>query len=272
IATSDKDMAQIVSDRITLVDTLSGRRLDPEGVREKFGVPPEGIIDYLALVGDTSDNIPGIPGVGPKTAAKWLGQYGDLDNLRAHADEIPGKVGEKLRANMAALDLSRQLATVHCEVPLELAPQGLVAGDPDPEALRELYRRLEIRSLLRYAGDEDAEAAPPTGRRQETPAAPAQHYEIVSTAAELDRWIAKLESAELAALDTETTSLDYMRARLVGLSFAVTPGEAAYVPVGHEYVGAPRQLPLEETLERLRRWLESPEHPKVGHHLKYDAH
>lgn len=277
IATSDKDMAQLVGDRIRLVDTLSDRVLDPAGVRGKFGVPPERIIDYLALVGDTSDNIPGIPGVGPKTAAKWLEEYGDLETIRARAGEIKGKVGEKLRANLEALDLSRQLATIDCGLSLGIAPTDLMAGEPDPEALRALYQQLEIRNLLRYAGDPDVEQSPATGSvavvaDDTTPTQVESRHETLFTEADLERWLRKLEDAKLVAFDTETTSLDYMTARLVGLSFAVTPGEAAYLPVGHNYMGAPEQLDADTVLARLKPWLEDPARAKVGHHLKYDAH
>jgi DNA polymerase-1 len=291
IATSDKDMAQLVTDRIRLVDTLSGRVLDPAGVVDKFGVPPQRIIDYLALVGDTSDNIPGVPSVGPKTAAKWLGQYGSLDAIVASADAIAGKVGEKLRATLDQLPLSRQLATIHTAVPLHVAPLDLVPGQVDAEAVRRLSAELEIRSLLRRIPGEsgEADAAEPAvpspaaagstadaGTDPETPARlpdPVErHYRLILTQAEFDDWCARIEAAPLVAFDTETTSLDYMAAEVVGLSFAVAPGEAAYVPVAHTYMGAPDQLSRDAVLARLKPWLEDDSRPKVGHHLKYDAH
>ncbi len=286
IATSDKDMAQLVGPHVRLVDTMSARVLDADGVVEKFGVRPAQIIDWLALVGDTSDNIPGIPGVGPKTAAKWLGQYGSLDAIVAHADEIPGKVGERLREHLAGLDRARRLATIRCTLDLPREVPSLVPGAPDAAALRRLHESLEIRSLLRAidgdgAGNGAAAALP---RANPTAAAPAstsasvpvpdieRRYETLLDEAQLDEWLVRLRAAPLAALDTETTSLDYMAARIVGVSFAVAPGEAAYVPLAHDYVGAPPQLDREATLEKLRGWLEDPAAQKVGHHLKYDAH
>lgn len=264
ISTGDKDMAQLVNHHITLVNTMTGSILDAAGVREKFGVPPERIVDYLALVGDTSDNIPGVPKVGPKTAAKWLNEYGSLDAIVAHAVEIKGKVGESLREHLDLLPLSRTLATIRCDVPLEATIQDLRRQAPDYRALRELLRRLEFSSWLAQLPAEDgaAPAAAPSGRERT--------YQIVLTEAEFEAWMARLEQAELFAFDTETTSLDYMRARIVGVSFAVEAGEAAYVPLGHDYVGAPAQLDREKVLERLRPLLEDPDRPKVGHNLKYD--
>ena len=287
ISTVDKDMAQLVSEAITLVNTMSNTVLDRAGVKAKFDVFPEQIVDYLALVGDHADNIPGIDKVGPKTAARLLGQYGTLDNLVAHVDEIGGKVGENLRAGLATLELSRKLATIDTEVDLPVKLHDLVPSAPDLQRLRELYTRYELRSLLRQL---DEAGAPPEGPRplaqsESDPAAhspaagppadpprPPRHYDTVLTAAGLSHWLEKLRTAELIAFDTETTSLDYMRARIVGVSFCVAPGEAAYVPLAHEYPGAPAQLGRTEALEALRPILEDPARPKVGHHLKYDAH
>jgi len=270
VSTGDKDMAQLVSDQVTLVDTMSGRTLDRAGVQEKFGVTPEQIVDYLALVGDSSDNIPGVPKVGPKTAAKWLQQYGSLDEIVAHADEIGGKVGESLRAHLDALDLSRQLATIRCDVALDRSPAELVPGSADSERLRELYGQLELRSLLRQLGEDEATADDSdTG---EPAAAPQTNYETVLDESALARWIDKIEAAELVALDTETTSLNYMEAEIVGLSLAVSTGEAAYIPLAHVYPGHPDQLERSAVLKRLKPWLEAESRAKVGHHLKYDAH
>jgi DNA polymerase-1 len=294
IATSDKDMAQLVSERVHLYDGISNRELDPEGVVSKFGVPPDRIIDYLALVGDTSDNIPGVRSVGPKTAAKWLGTYGSLDEIVARADEIKGKVGEKLRESLEQIPLSRQLATIHVGVPLKLGPDDLVPSPPDVAELKRLAGELEIRSLLRVA-EESAGAAPAaaddnsaepataeaTARNapDETPAAPvrlpdpvSRHYETILSAEQFAAWLILIENAELVAFDTETTSLNYMAAEVVGLSFGLAEGKAAYLPVAHRYVGAPEQLDRDAVLARLRNWLESPDAHKVGHHLKYDAH
>jgi len=268
ISTGDKDMAQLVGERVSLVNTMTGSRLDRDGVKLKFDVYPEQIVDYLALVGDTSDNIPGVPKVGPKTAAKWLNQYGTLDDIVAHAADIPGKVGESLREHLGNLELSRRLATIRCDVDLETAPDELAAGEPDVPALRELFGRLELNSLLRQLPEADAPGATPA----DAPPAPARAYECVTEEATLSAWLEKLRTAELVAFDTETTSLDYMAAEIVGVSFCIEPGRAAYVPLAHDYAGAPDQLPREEILARLKPLLEDPALPKVGHHLKYDAH
>jgi len=285
ISTGDKDMAQLVDPRVSLVNTMSNTRLDRDGVKAKFDVFPEQIVDYLALVGDSSDNIPGITGVGPKTAAKWLNQYRTLDALIANAAEITGKVGENLRNELPALELSRKLATIHATVPLELTAEQLVAADPDLPRLRALYGRLELRALSKSldamspasgTGPETtalagAAAGGPAGAPTPAPAT-ARHYEAVVSRAALAEWIAKLRAAPLIAIGTETDSLDYMRARLVGLSFAVAPGEAAYIPLGHDYTGAPEQLALEEVLAALEPLLEDATLPKVGRRLKFDAH
>ncbi|MCJ7557002.1 MAG: DNA polymerase I, partial [Gammaproteobacteria bacterium] len=269
ISTGDKDMAQLVDQHITLVNTMTNKTMDRDGVKEKFDVFPDQIIDYLALVGDSSDNIPGVPKVGPKTAAKWLNQYDTLDNIIVHADEIAGKVGESLRENLVQLELSRKLATIDCDVPLELEPEQLIQSAPDLDALRELYTRLEMNSLLRQlpaSGQDTAEASTPE------PVATETRYHTVLTLAELKHWKTRLEQAELSALDTETTGLDYMQAELVGLSVSVEPGEAAYIPVAHDYPGAPEQLARDTVLAELKPWLESPEAAKVGHHIKFDTH
>ncbi|MDE2088960.1 MAG: DNA polymerase I [Gammaproteobacteria bacterium] len=260
ISTGDKDMAQLVGDRVTLVNTMSNTVLDRPGVIAKFGVPPERIIDYLALVGDSSDNIPGVPMVGPKTAAKWLAQYGSLDDLVAHAGEVPGKVGENLRASLEQLPLARKLATLRCDLPLEQDVQDLRRRPVDVETLRAWFERLEFRNWLAQLA-----APPPEGTPADEPV-----YHTVLTPQDLDGWLERLVRAELIAFDTETTSLDYMQARIVGVSFAVQPGEAAYVPLAHDYPGAPQQLNRDTVLARLRPLLENPRLPKVGHNLKYD--
>jgi len=256
IVTGDKDMAQLVNGHVTLLDTMRDRRLDGVGVEEKFGVPPERIIDLLALMGDTSDNIPGVHGVGPKTAAKWLQEYGGLDELLAHADEIKGKAGERLRESLDDIQLSRELATIKCDVKLDVEPEALVACEPDTAALNKLYADLEFKSWLAELGDE---AAP----------RPERDYEIVTTEAQLGAWLDRLEKSDLFAVDTETTSLDYLTARIVGISFATAEGEATYVPLAHT-TGQPFER--EAVLERLRPLLENAGRGKVGHHLKYDAH
>ena len=279
ISTGDKDMAQLVDGRLRLVNTMTDTTLDRAGVKAKFDVFPEQIVDYLALVGDSSDNIPGVPKVGPKTAAKWLNEYGTLDNLIAHAPEVAGKVGESLRENLATLELSRKLAAIHCDVPLELSIDQLKPRTPDIERLRTLYRRLELNSLLRQLGEAPTAAGapaaaspPPAASAVESPQVPTRNYETVFAASQLDAWLERLAAAELFAFDTETTSLDYMSAEIVGVSFCVEPGHAAYVPLAHDYAGAPDQLPRAGVLARLKPLLEDPARAKLGHHLKYDAH
>lgn len=267
ISTSDKDMAQLVNDHVTLINTMSGVKMDPNGVKQKFGVFPNQIVDYLALVGDASDNIPGVPGVGPKTASKWLTEYAALENLQSHAAEIKGKVGEKLRASLKHLPLYRELTTIRCDVDLSTTVSELRFREPNKLKLRSLYERLELKTLLRKIDDGEGE---PQSTRQEN-VATESNYETVLTEKQLDKWVERIQSAELVALDTETTSLNYMEAQLVGISLSVEPGEAAYIPIHHTYAGAPEQLDQELVLEKLRPWLES-NVPKVGHHLKYDTH
>ncbi len=276
ISTGDKDMAQLVDPGVSLVNTMNNTRLDRDGVKAKFEVWPEQIVDYLALVGDSSDNIPGVTGVGPKTAAKWLNQYPTLDAILTNAAAIPGKAGENLRRELPVLELSRKLARIDSNLDLDLAPEELTARPPDLEALRALYSRFELRSLLK-ALDGGAPPEPPVPAPAGIAAAPAEHardrrYAKVLTREQLDAWIARLRDAPLVSFDTETDSLDYLRARIVGLSFAVTPGEAAYVPLAHTYAGAPPQLDPAQVLAALKDWLEDPDRPKLGHHLKYDKH
>jgi len=287
ISTGDKDMAQLVGPQIQLINTMSNTRLDRVGVKAKFDVFPEQIVDYLALIGDSSDNIPGIKGVGPKTAAKWLDQYRTLDALLEHAADIPGKVGENLRNDLAGLELSRKLATIDTELDVGASPESLTAGQPDVPRLRELYTRLELRLLLKSLEPEAAATSSPAPSTPVgvgillpgehlglgIPAAPqARHYEKITELGAFNTWLARLEAAPLVSFDTETDSLNYMQARIVGLSFAVTPGEAAYVPLAHDYPGAPAQLDRGQVLAALKPWLENPGKFKLGHHLKYDTH
>ena len=290
ISTGDKDMTQLVDDRITLVNTMTNSTLDRAGVKAKFDVFPEQIIDYLALVGDTSDNIPGVPKVGPKTAARWLAEYRTLDQLVAHAADIEGKVGDSLREHLADLELSRRLATIRCDLALPLAVEDLKLKPVDRARLQALYQQLEFRTLLRELdptpADDAAAAATPVAAGPAAvppPAAPVdagdaaiaaapRSYATVLTWPEFERWLERLSAAPLFAFDTETTGLDYTSAEIVGVSFCAEPGEAAYVPLAHDYPGAPEQLPRAEVLERLRPLLEDPARPKVGHHAKFDAH
>jgi DNA polymerase-1 len=289
ISTGDKDMAQLVGPNIELLNTMSNTRLDRIGVKAKFDVFPEQIIDYLALTGDASDNIPGITSVGPKTAAKWLNQFQTLDSLIAHAAEISGKVGENLRNELPMLELSRKLATIDTTLDLEITTEQLEPGAPDGARLRELYTRLELRALLKALGPEPAAsgttesdvviAESPGAGPAEVSAAIAvgtrsavRDYHKILAQQEFDAWLEKLNAAPLVSFDTETDSLAYMQARIVGVSFAVTPGEAAYVPLGHDYAGAPPQLELARVLAALKPVLEDLTKAKLGHHLKYDAH
>ncbi len=286
ISTGDKDMAQLVDPHVMLINTMSNTVLDRDGVKQKFDVWPEQIIDYLALVGDSSDNIPGIDKVGPKTAAKWLGQYSSLDAIIANAAEIPGKVGENLRAGLDTLALARKLATIRTDIELPIALDDLARNAIDTEALRALYTRLELRSLLKQLdGNSDTLAAPAAASASSAsgagspapaaaptrPAAP-RHYEMITTTAALDAWLQRLRQCELFAFDTETTSLDYMQAEIVGVSFCIEPGKAAYVPLRHDYAGVPEQLDRDTVLAQLKPLLEADSPGKVGHHLKYDAH
>ncbi len=273
ISTGDKDMAQLIDDHVTIVNTMTGSILDRNGVKEKFDVFPEQIVDYLGLVGDSSDNIPGVPRVGAKTAAKWLNAYGTAEAIVANAAQISGKVGDSLRENLDQLQLSRQLATILREVELPIGPNDLKVGKGDVAALKSLYTRYELKSLLRQlaaGSDTPVETAPaPVGG--EISGAKGR-FDTVLTKSAFDEWQGKMRKAKLVAIDTETTSLNYMQAELVGLSVAVIPGEAAYIPLAHDYPGAPAQLDRAAVLHSLRDFLEDPQHRKLGHHLKYDAH
>jgi DNA polymerase-1 len=262
ISTGDKDMAQLVNERVTLTNTMSNTSLDRDGVQAKFGVPPEQMIDFLALVGDSSDNVPGVPKCGPKTAAKWLAEYGSLDAVMAGADKIKGKIGENLRASLDHLPLSRQLVTIKLDVEMDLHPADLRLRERDLAAMRALFERWELKSWLADIDDGAAFAAPA--------AAADRDYATLSSPADFDAWLGKLAAAEYFAFDTETTDLQYMQAEIVGLSFSVQPGEAAYVPVAHTYPGAPEQLERDWVLKKLRPLLQDPARKKVGQNLKYD--
>ena len=259
ISTGDKDMAQLVTERTTLTNTMTGTDMDRAGVKQKFDVTPEQFIDFLALTGDKSDNIPGVDKCGPKTAVKWLQEWGSLDEIIAHADEVGGKIGENLRAALAQLPLSRELATIRRDLDLGRQPRELERKDMDLPALTDALKRFEFNSWLQELAGGETE-----------PAAADIDYRTITTQAGLDSLIAVLEQAELIALDSETTSLDAMQAELVGLSFSVREGQAFYLPLGHDYPGAPRQLDRDEVLRRLKPLLEDKGRPKVGQHLKYD--
>ncbi|HEY5101879.1 MAG TPA: DNA polymerase I, partial [Steroidobacteraceae bacterium] len=274
ISTGDKDMAQLVNESITLVNTMSNTTLDHAGVKAKFDVYPEQIVDYLALVGDSSDNIPGIDKVGPKTAAKLLAQFGTLDALVGRVAEIQGKVGDNLRAGLETLALAKSLARLHTDLQLPLQPSELRPAAPDVAELRTLYTRYELRALLRQldGGAVADETALPQAAPAPVPTAIPRNYETITTWGHLEHWLNLLRNAPLVAFDTETTSLDYMQAEIVGVSLSVAAGTAAYVPLKHDYAGAPEQLERERVLAALKPILEDASLPKVGHHLKYDAH
>lgn len=276
VSTGDKDMAQLVCDHVTLVNTMTNTVMGREGVIEKFGLPPELIIDYLALTGDKVDNIPGVPGVGEKTALALLQGIGNLEAIFANLDRVAHlgvrgakSLAAKLEAHKDQAFLSYRLATIKTDVPLELDLDGLAPGEVDKPALLALYQELEFKGWVAeleegsvVAADEPAQPTPPES----------VDYQVIFTEAELDAWLARLKAAEYFAFDTETTSLDYMQARVVGVSFAVEPGVAAYVPFGHDYLGAPTQLSEAQVLGALKPLLESTDYKKLGQNLKYDSH
>ncbi len=267
ISTGDKDMAQLVTDHVSLVNTMTETHMDHHGVVDKFGVAPEQIVDYLALMGDSVDNIPGVPKVGPKTAAKWLNEYESLDNLIQHAGEIKGKIGENLRNSLEQLPLSRALTQIKCDVALALGLDDLQQTEPDQDYLREAFTRLEFKSWLdaldtTVTAAEGAPAAQVSVERRD--------YHLITSEQDLRHWIDELRAAGEFAVDTETTSINYMQAQLVGFSFAAEPGRAAYVPVAHDYPGAPEQVSLDTALALLKPLLEDPKLTKIGQNLKYD--
>ena len=285
ISTGDKDMAQLVDKHCTLINTMTDTLMDVEGVKEKFGIPPELIIDYLALMGDKVDNIPGVPGVGEKTALALLQGIGGLTDLYANLDKIAGltfrgskTMAKKLEDNREAADLSYLLATIKTDVPLHESVKDIKKPAPDNASLIELFKEYEFKSWIRDIESGSADGSTVTGNSEsdiadadDLPAAPQDiEYDVVLNEADLDRWIEKLSAADLFAFDTETTSLNYMQADLVGVSFAVEAGKAAYVPVAHDYMGAPDQVSREVLLAKLKPLLESDKHKKVGQHMKYD--
>jgi DNA polymerase-1 len=267
ISTGDKDMAQLVTEHIILENTMSNARMDIQGVFDKFGVKPEQIVDYLALMGDSSDNIPGVPKVGPKTAAKWLEEYQTLENLIANADKITGKIGENLRASLEQLPLAKQLTTIKCDLDLPYSMDDLKRRPINTEELKNQLAELGFSSWLKML-DNNVEAV----ICEDKPVIIESNYETILTDQQLNQWLEQLENAELFAFDTETTSLDYSKAEIVGVSFSVTPGKAAYLPLAHDYAGVPDQLNRTEVLKKLRPLLENPHKAKLGQNLKYDTH
>ncbi|MBK7647556.1 MAG: DNA polymerase I [Betaproteobacteria bacterium] len=277
ISTGDKDLTQLVSPSVRWYNTMSNELLDEAGVEAKFGVPPEKIIDYLALVGDTVDGVPGVAKCGPKTALKWLAQYGSLEEIVAHAEEIGGVVGQNLRDHLGFLPLGKKLVTVACDLSNLPAPKSLTTMPRDADTLRELYIRYQFRTWLgEIDGPEAAAAVPAREGLSATPVAPTAPvevtYETVLSWPQFDTWLAKIDAAELTALDTETTSLDSFAARIVGISLSVTPGEACYIPVAHTAPGVADQLPRDEVLEKLKPWLSAVNRKKVLQNAKYDQH
>jgi len=262
IATSDKDFTQLVSDKITLLDTMKNRLTDRSGVIEKFGLPPEQIIDFLTLSGDASDNIPGVPTVGPKTAVKWLQQYSSLAGVIEHAEEISGKVGEALRESIPRLNLYQQLATIDCSLELDCTVDDLVIRESKDDELFAQFKNLGLHALIKQFNIEE----PITTIRRDTV------YQGILTKKEFEALLDRLSQAEVTAIDTETTSLNYMQAEIVGISVAIVSNEAYYIPLMHEYDGVPNQLDREYVLQKLKPWLEDKEAKKIGHNLKYDSH
>ena len=273
ISTGDKDIAQLVTEKIALINTMNNQWLDVAGVQEKFGVPPERIIDYLALMGDTSDNIPGVPKVGPKTAAKWLNQFGTLDDIIARADEVKGKVGESLRAHLDAIPLSKDLVTIRCDVPLNEAPEDLLRTEPDADKLFEMVSHYEFGTWLKQlnGGEPKRKSIETPVEDEDFPEAIELTVDTVFDEAGFNRWLEKLSNTAVFAFDTETTDLDYTKALVVGVSFSVEVGHAAYVPLAHNYPGVPEQLSRQWVLDKLKPLLESETVIKIGQNLKYDA-
>ncbi|MGA2655304.1 MAG: DNA polymerase I [Gammaproteobacteria bacterium] len=266
ISTGDKDMAQLVSPHIHLVNTMTESELDPVRVEEKFGVKPEQIIDLLTLMGDTSDNVPGVEKVGPKTAAKWLQEYKSLDNLFAHADNIKGKIGENLRAAIPRLPISKQLVTIKCDVKLDFTPEQLTRTTADNETLKNWFERLAFKGWLLELNQQGGHTVAPEMPTEKT----AKKYDLVLTEHDLDNWLNKISAAKVFAIDTETTDLNMINAQIVGISLAVSAHEGAYIPFAHDYLDAPKQLSEATVLQKLKPILEDPLKPKVGQNLKYD--
>jgi len=264
ISTGDKDMAQLVTPHVTLINTMNDAITDEDGVVEKFGVRPDQIIDYLALVGDTSDNIPGVPKCGPKTAVKWLTEYDSLEGVMENAEAIKGKVGENLRDSLSFLPMSYELATIRKDVELDSGVDELVQGEPDQDALLAMFTELEFKQWVTELGGSGSAESEGAAEQVDV------DYDIVYTLGELDGWVDTLKAADAFAFDTETTSIDYMEASIVGISFAVEAGKAAYVPVAHDYEGAPEQLSMDDVFSRVGPLLADPERTIIGQNLKYD--
>lgn len=281
VSTGDKDLAQLVNPQVTLINTMSNEKLDEQGVLAKFGVGPSRILEYLTLIGDSVDNVPGVDKVGPKTAVKLLTQYQTLDNLMVHANDIPGVVGENLRKSLDWLPQARQLLTVKCDVALPVSLDDLVPQSPDSAKLAELFERFEFKNWLKESkglgvrskeSDQAINQVVSPSHSSLTPHPSQKNYETVLTEAQLEKWLKRIHAAQLVAVDTETTGLDPLQDKLVGISFSVEAHHAAYIPLAHRYSGAPAQLDFHQVIQRLKPWLEDPGKPKLGQNLKYDKH
>jgi len=285
ISTGDKDIAQLVNANITLVNTMSNEVLDEASVVDKFGVTPERMLDYLMLIGDTADNVPGVYKVGPKTAVKWLTQYGSLDNIIAHADEFKGAIGDNLRKALDWFDTARQLITIKCDVDLPVRITDLAPKPPDTEQLILLYEQLDMKASLRElrqqsnanqtgssSSNGNLTAAATDNANNNAIQTHSGTYQTIFTEGELNDWLIRMNAAQLVSVDSETTSLSPMQAKLVGISFCIESHQAAYLPLMHNYTGVPQQLSLDGALSRLKPWLESATNPKLGQNLKYDKH
>lgn len=278
ISTGDKDIAQLVNSQVTLVNTMNNEVLDEKGVSAKFGVPPERILDYLALIGDSSDNIPGVDKVGPKTAVKWLTKYESLDNIITHASEIKGVVGNNLRSALGQFGMTRELLAIKCDVTLPASISALQLKPQDTEKLTELYEQLGMKTALREL-QQQSNVTPQTPDNKEQAkkiVAPEDvnpiNYQTINTEDELDEWITRFDKAPLVSIDTETTGLNPLTAQLVGISFCIEVGHAAYLPLEHHYAGVEQQIGFDVALNMLKPWLEDPAKCKVGQNLKYDKH
>ena len=263
ISTGDKDMAQLVDQNITLINTMNDQKLDRNGVKLKFDVYPEQIIDYLTLMGDKADNIPGIPNVGAKTASKWLNKYDTLENIIDKSHEISGKIGEKLRNNINQLPLSKKLVTIDQNLNLGLKPGNLKITTKDIEKLKSIYKELELKTFYSQLSETPKKT---TSKQNKT------NYKSILNESDLMEWVDRCSQTKLFAIDTETNSLNYIEADLVGISLSVNENEAVYIPLAHDYPDAPIQLKIKETLSILKPLLEDEEIKKIGHHLKFDAH
>jgi len=273
VSTGDKDLTQLVNPSVTLINTMTNERLDEAGVEAKFGVPPRLMLDYLTLVGDSVDNVPGVEKVGPKTAVKWLSQYGSLDAVIAHAQEIGGVVGGNLRRALPWLPQAKKLLTVYCDVPLPVKAEDLVPQPRGEAELTGLFQRFGFKSWLKDPAQAGAAtSAPVPAQAQNGPGPIARRYDTIFDESQMAEWLKVLDGAALVAFDTETTGLDPLTAQLVGMSFCAEPGRAAYLPLAHDYAGAPAQLGVARALALVRPWLEDAARPKLGQNLKYDQH